>query len=64
MQRTYIRYGRRYSIPSTAQILDELKTGFVPGYVPVSGGDFHGRDWPQGKTTESKTDETAKTAQP
>ena len=62
MQRTYIRYGRRYSIPSTAQILDELKTGFVPGYVPISGGDFHGRNWPQ--TAESKTDETVKIAQP
>lgn len=38
MQTSYIRYGRRYSIPSTAQILDELKTGFVDGYVPVSQG--------------------------
>ena len=39
MQKTsYIRYGRRYSIPSTAQILDELKAGFVEGYVPISQG--------------------------
>jgi hypothetical protein len=38
MQTSYVRYGRRFSIPSTAQILDELKTGFVEGYVPVSGG--------------------------
>ena len=38
MQSHYVRYGRRYSVPSTAQILDELKTGFVPDYVPVSGG--------------------------
>jgi hypothetical protein len=38
MQTSYIRYGRRFSIPSTAQILDELKTDFVAGYVPVSRG--------------------------
>jgi hypothetical protein len=38
MQQSYIRYGRRQSIPSTAQILDELKAGFVEGYVPISHG--------------------------
>jgi hypothetical protein len=38
MQNSYIRYGRRFAIPSTAQILDELKTDFVPGYVPISRG--------------------------
>jgi hypothetical protein len=38
MQTSYIKYGRRHPIPSTAQILDELKTGFVPGYRPVSQG--------------------------
>jgi len=38
MQTSYIRYGRRYSIPSTAQLLDELKAGFVEGYVPISHG--------------------------
>jgi hypothetical protein len=38
MQTSYIRFGRRYSIPSTAQILDELKTGFVAGYVPIGQG--------------------------
>ena len=38
MQNSYIRYGRRFSIPSTAQILDELKSDFVPGYVPISPG--------------------------
>jgi hypothetical protein len=38
MQTNYIRFGRRYSIPSTAQILDELKTGFVANYVPISKG--------------------------
>lgn len=39
MQASYIRHGRRHSIPSTAQILDELKTGFVQGYVPISQSD-------------------------
>jgi hypothetical protein len=38
MQTNYIRFGRRYPIPSTAQILDELKTGFVANYVPISRG--------------------------
>ena len=38
MQNSYIRYGRRFAIPSTAQILDELKTDFVAGYVPISRG--------------------------
>ena len=36
MQQSYIRYGRRHSIPSTAQILDELKAGFVKNYIPIS----------------------------
>lgn len=38
MKNSYIRFGRRYSVPSTAQILDELKTDFIPGYVPISRG--------------------------
>ena len=38
MQTSYIKHGRRHSIPSTAQILDELKTGFVKDHVPVSRG--------------------------
>lgn len=51
MQTSYVKYGRRHSIPSTAQILDELKTGFVKGYVPVS----RGYDKPAGQT-DSKSD--------
>lgn len=47
----YVRFGRRHRIPSTVEILDELRSGLVPGYVrkswaqqgftrpPVSGGD-------------------------
>ena len=38
MQTSYVKYGRRHSIPSTAQILDELKADFVEGYVPISQG--------------------------
>jgi hypothetical protein len=50
MQNSYIRYGRRLAIPSTAQILDELKTGFVPGYVPISRGNHT-----KNSTLESET---------
>ena len=47
----YVRFGRRQRIPSTVEILDELRSGLVPGYVrkswaqdgfirpPVSSGD-------------------------
>lgn len=47
----YVRFGRRHRIPSTVEILDELRSGLVPGYVrkswaqwgfsrpPVCGGD-------------------------
>ena len=38
MKTSYIRFGRRFSIPSTAQILDELKSGYVEGYAPISQG--------------------------
>lgn len=47
----YLRYGRRFAVPSTAQILDELKTGFVAGYVPISRGTI--ANPPQGNTDES-----------
>ncbi len=50
MQNSYIRYGRRFVIPSTAQILDELKTDFVPGYVPISR-----RNHTKKSTLESET---------
>ena len=47
----YVRFGRRHRIPSTVEILDELRSGLVPGYVrkswaqqgfirpPISSGD-------------------------
>ena len=38
MKTSYIRFSRRFSIPSTAQILDELKFGYVEGYIPISQG--------------------------
>ena len=38
MKTSYIRFSRRFSIPSTAQILDELKSGYVEGYIPISQG--------------------------
>jgi len=49
MQNSYIRFGRRFAIPSTAQILDELKTDFVPGYVPISRGWRRTSDRPPAK---------------
>jgi hypothetical protein len=51
----YLRYGRRFPIPSTAQILDELKSGFVAGYVPISGGTI-------ANPAQGSTNESAKTA--
>jgi len=29
----YVRFGRRHRIPSTVEILDELRSGLVPSYV-------------------------------
>jgi hypothetical protein len=57
MQQSYIRYGRRHSIPSTAQILDELKAGFVKDYVPISQGTAAAKS----QYPESETDAAAST---
>jgi hypothetical protein len=57
MQNSYIRFGRRFAIRSTAQILDELKTDVVPGYVPISRGWRRTSDRPAG---ESETHESAR----
>lgn len=40
MQTHYIQYGRRHRIPSTVEILDELRSGYVPGYVRKSWAQF------------------------
>jgi hypothetical protein len=32
----YVRFGRRHRIPSTVEILDELRSGLVPDYVRKS----------------------------
>ena len=40
MQNYYVRFGRRHSIPSTAEILDELRSDYVPDYVRKSWAQF------------------------
>jgi hypothetical protein len=40
MKNYYIKYGRRHPIPSTVEILDELRSGLVPGYVRKSWAQF------------------------
>jgi len=40
MQNYYVKYGRRHRIPSTVEILDELRRGYVPGYVRKSWAQF------------------------
>ena len=40
MQNYYIRFGRRYPLPSTAEILDELSSDYVPGYVRKSWAQY------------------------
>lgn len=36
MQNYYVRFGRRHKFPSTVEILDELRSGLVPGYFRKS----------------------------
>lgn len=36
MQNYYVRFGRRHPLPSTAEILDELRADYVPSYVRKS----------------------------
>ena len=36
MKSYYIRFGRRHPLPSTLEILDELRHACVPGYVRKS----------------------------
>jgi hypothetical protein len=40
MQTHYTRFGRRYRIPSTVEILDELRSDFIPGYTRKSWAQF------------------------
>ena len=56
MQNSYIRFGRRFAIPSTAQILDELKTDFIPGYVPISRGFCHPCTQPAKESDTNESD--------
>jgi hypothetical protein len=32
----YVRFGRRHRLPSTVEILDELRSAYLPGYVRKS----------------------------
>lgn len=40
MQTHYIQYGRRHRIPSTVEILDELRSGYLRDYVRKSWAQF------------------------
>jgi hypothetical protein len=49
----YIRHGRPLAMPSSVEILDELKTGFVAGHLPISGSTFEDSNRTQGDSDES-----------
>jgi hypothetical protein len=36
MHSYYVRFGRRYRLPSTIEILDELRSAYLPDYVRKS----------------------------
>jgi hypothetical protein len=36
MRPYYVRFGRPHRLPSTVEILDELRSGYLPGYVRKS----------------------------
>ena len=55
MQNYYVKYGRRHRIPSTVEILDELRSGYVPGYVRKSRAQFgFVRDTQPGQKTQDR----------
>jgi hypothetical protein len=40
MQNYYVCFGSRHPIPSTVEILDELRSGYVPGHVRKSWAQY------------------------
>ena len=56
MQSYFVRFGRRHRLPSTVEILDELRSGYLPGYVRKSWAQ-HGFSQPP--LSDGDTSETA-----